>query len=75
MDAFEKDFGQFIDSLKYDEFEGILFNLVRDAYMAGYRKAGGTVPANQPVFRIIADFQTSRSEHRWIFITNPSIRL
>ena len=31
MDAFEKDFGQFIDSLKYDEFEGILFNLVRDA--------------------------------------------
>ena len=59
MDAFEKDFGQFIDSLKYDEFEGILFNLVRDAYMAGYRKAGVTVPANQPVFRIIADFQTS----------------
>ena len=59
MDAFENDFSQFIDSLKYDEFEGILFNLVRDAYMAGYRKAGGTIPENQPVFRIIADFQAS----------------
>ena len=38
---FEECFEEFLDSREYDAAEEALFRLVREAYIAGWRAAGG----------------------------------
>lgn len=40
-DIFEKEFGSFLESKVYDRAESSLFALVRAAFTAGWRAAGG----------------------------------
>lgn len=40
-DAFEQAFGEFLDSNAYDQAEDMLFSVVRAAYLAGWKAAGG----------------------------------
>ena len=49
---FEKAFGDFIDRREYDEAENALFSMVRTAFLAGWRAAGGEPPKPQKVIRI-----------------------
>lgn len=50
---FEKAFGDFIDRREYDDAENALFEMVRIAFMAGWRAAEGDPPKAQPVFKLI----------------------
>lgn len=52
-DDFEKAFDDFLDRREYDEAENALFSMVRIAFLAGWRAAGGNVPAAQKVVRLI----------------------
>lgn len=40
-DEFEARFSEFLDSKPYDEAEGALFSMLRAAFAAGWRAAGG----------------------------------
>ena len=40
-DAFEKSFSDFLDSSQYDQAAEALFSMVRIAYIAGWKAAGG----------------------------------
>ena len=51
-DDFEKAFGDFIDRREYDEAENALFSMVRIAFLAGWKAAGGEAPPPQKVFEI-----------------------
>lgn len=52
-DDFEKAFSDFLDSEVYDRGEDALFALIRAAFIAGWKAAGGE-PAALPVsFRVI----------------------
>lgn len=52
-DDFEKAFDDFLDRREYDEAENALFSMVRIAFLAGWRAAGGDAPAAQKVVRLI----------------------
>ena len=52
-DEFEKAFGDFLDRREYDDAENALMEMVRIAFLAGWRAAGGEPPQPQPVFKII----------------------
>lgn len=41
-DEFEQAFSAFLDSREYDQAEEALFSLLRRAFAAGWRAAGGT---------------------------------
>ena len=49
-DVFELAFGNFLESEAYDHAESELFLLVRAAFLAGWRAAGGRIsgPQNAP---------------------------
>lgn len=51
-DDFEKAFGDFIDRIEYDEAENALFSIVRIAFLAGWKAAGGEAPPPQKVFEL-----------------------
>lgn len=55
-DGFETAFGAFLERREYDEAEGALFAMVRTAFAAGWRAAGGQVPLPQPVFQLLPPF-------------------
>ena len=42
-DGFEKTFSDFLDSSEYDMAEEALFSMIRRAYIAGWKAAGGDV--------------------------------
>ena len=44
-DEFEEVFDNFLESQKYDDAEDAIFSLVRAAFIAGWKAAGGEVPA------------------------------
>ena len=44
-DNFEKTFSDFLDSSEYDTTEEALFSMIRRAYIAGWKAAGGDVAA------------------------------
>ena len=52
---FETAFSQFLESNQYDQFEGMLFCMVREAFMAGYQMAGGDLSQMPPILRVIKE--------------------
>jgi hypothetical protein len=50
---FEKAFGDFLDRREYDQAENALFAMVRIAFLAGWKAAGGTPPQSQKIFQIL----------------------
>lgn len=51
-DTFEKAFGDFIDRREYDQAENALFSMVRIAFVAGWKAAGGQPPLPQKVIEL-----------------------
>jgi len=52
-DEFEKVFGDFLDRRDYDQAENALFAMVRIAFLAGWKAAGGDPPPPQKVIRLL----------------------
>ena len=50
---FEEAFGSFLDRREYDEAESALFEMVRTAFLAGWKAAGGDPPQPQKIFQVI----------------------
>lgn len=50
---FEKAFSDFLDRREYDQAENALFAMVRIAFLAGWKAAGGTPPQPQKIFQIM----------------------
>ena len=50
---FEHAFSEFIDQQEYDEAENALFSIVRAAFIAGWKAAGGTPPQSQKIFELL----------------------
>jgi len=50
---FEKAFGDFLDRREYDQAENALFAMVRIAFLAGWKAAGGDPPQPQKIFQIM----------------------
>ena len=50
---FEKAFGDFIDRHEYDEAESALFSMVRIAFIAGWKAAGGEPPKSQRIYELM----------------------
>lgn len=51
-DTFEKAFGDFLDRREYDQAENALFAMVRVAFVAGWKAAGGESPPPQRIIEI-----------------------
>ena len=49
-DRFEYEFSKFLDRHEYDEAENYLFSMVRLAFAAGWKAAGGDVPRSERVY-------------------------
>ena len=49
---FEKAFGDFLDRREYDQAENALFAMMRIAFMAGWKAAGGDPPKSQKVLEL-----------------------
>lgn len=52
-DQFEKAFSDFLDRREYDQAENALFSMVRIAFLAGWKAAGGEAPPPQKVLRLV----------------------
>lgn len=52
-DEFEKAFGDFLDRREYDQAENALFAMVRIAFLAGWKAAGGDPPQPQKIFELV----------------------
>ena len=52
-DAFEQAFGDFLDRREYDQAETALFAMVRIAFLAGWKAAGGDPPPPQKVIELL----------------------
>lgn len=50
---FEKAFSDFIDRREYDHAENALFSMIRIAFLAGWKAAGGETPPPHKIFHII----------------------
>lgn len=50
---FEEAFGAFLDRHEYDEAESALFDMVRIAFLAGWKAAGGEPPRPERIFQLI----------------------
>ena len=49
---FERSFRDFLDRREYDKAENALFSMVRIAYLAGWKAAGGAPVPSQPVLEL-----------------------
>lgn len=52
-DSFERAFADFIDRREYDQAEQALFSMVRIAFLAGWKAAGGCPPPPQRVVELM----------------------
>ena len=63
---FEEAFSNFLERKEYDEAESALFSMVRIAFLAGWKAAGGEPPSPQKTFELIrcgvSDPKTAKSE-------------
>ena len=50
---FEEAFADFLDRHEYDEAENYLFSMVRLAFPAGWKAAGGEPPKSQRIFELL----------------------
>lgn len=50
---FEKAFGDYIDRREYDEVQNVLFTIIRSAFEAGWKAAGGEPPIPHKIFELI----------------------
>ncbi|HEX2937757.1 MAG TPA: hypothetical protein VHO66_02455 [Ruminiclostridium sp.] len=50
---FEKAFNDFLERREYDEAENALFSMVRVAFIAGWKAAGGETPPPHKIFQIV----------------------
>ena len=50
---FESAFSNFLDRHEYDDAENALFEIVRAAFLAGWRAAGGEGPQAERVFQVL----------------------
>lgn len=50
---FEQAFAEFLDRREYDEAEAALFAMVRTAFLAGWKAAGGEPPIPQKIFQLV----------------------
>lgn len=50
---FEKAFSDFLDRREYDQAENALFAMVRIAFLAGWKAAGGDPPQPQKIFQLM----------------------
>lgn len=50
---FEEAFCSFLERREYDEAESALFSMVRTAFLAGWKSAGGEPPVPQKLFEVI----------------------
>ena len=50
---FEEAFSNFLERREYDEAESALFSMVRIAFLAGWKAAGGEPPVPQKLFELI----------------------
>lgn len=58
-DDFELAFSNFLERREYDEAENSLFCVVRAAFLAGWKAAGGEYPEIQPIIQIIKTDDTN----------------
>ncbi len=61
-DDFESAFGRFLERQEYDEAESALFDIVRAAFLAGWKSAGGEPPQPQKVIEICRRTVSSTSD-------------
>ncbi|HIY22350.1 MAG TPA: hypothetical protein H9841_10695 [Candidatus Flavonifractor merdigallinarum] len=50
---FEAAFSNFLDRHEYDEAENYLFSMVRLAFAAGWKAAGGAPPQQERIFELL----------------------
>lgn len=50
---FEEAFSNFLERREYDEASNALFAMVRIAFLAGWKAAGGEPPTPQKIFELI----------------------
>lgn len=50
---FEQAFSDFLDRHEYDQAENALFSMVRIAFLAGWKAAGGNAPPPQKLFHLV----------------------
>lgn len=50
---FEQAFSDFLDRREYDQAENALFSIVRIAFLAGWKAAGGEAPPPQKLFYLV----------------------
>ena len=50
---FEEAFSNFLERHEYDEAEHYLFMMVRMAFAAGWKAAGGTPPQQERIFELL----------------------
>lgn len=50
---FEKAFSDFLERREYDQAENALFSMVRIAFLAGWKAAGGDPPQPQRIFQLM----------------------
>ena len=55
---FEAAFSNFLERREYDEAESALFSIIRAAFLAGWRAAGGEPPTPQKLFDLIRSGST-----------------
>ena len=49
---FEEAFSEFLDRQAYDEAESALFDVVRAAFLAGWKAAGGPTPIPRRILQL-----------------------
>ena len=52
-DDFETAFGEFLEHKAYDEAEEALFSMLREAFIAGWKAAGGTIVDTSRVIQFV----------------------
>ena len=52
-DDFEKAFSDFLERREYDQASNALFSIVRIAFVAGWKAAGGAPPPPQKVIELV----------------------
>lgn len=60
---FEEAFGNFLEREEYDAASIALFTVVRAAYLAGWKAAGGDPPKAQPVVWLVKDEDSDKDNN------------